>query len=263
MTAAQATSASFDFGRVVSNTFRVVGANLRELSILALLLAGVPTAVMGAGQLTLTGAFDGAGETGNLGLASGLMAFGFFTLVIGSVLLQASTIRAAVGTLNGDKTSAFRELGRSYGVLLPLIGLGIVMMFAMMIGFLLLIVPAIILGVIWIVATPAYVMERPGVFGALSRSRNLTRGHRWPIFGLLVVYLVAYTVLSSVLAGIFVALAMIGGDLSGMTIASTFANALSGAFSGVITSAGISSIYYELRTIKEGVGAAQLAAVFD
>ena len=44
MTAAQATSANFDFGRVVSNTFRVVGANLRELSIIALLLAGLPAA---------------------------------------------------------------------------------------------------------------------------------------------------------------------------------------------------------------------------
>lgn len=263
MTAAQATSASFDFGRVVSNTFRVVGANLRELSILALLLAGLPAAVMGWGQVLLTGPLNGAGEGGDLGLGSAVMALGFFALLVGSVLLQASTIRVAVSTLNGDKPSAFRELGRSYGVLLPLIGLGLVMMIAAFIGILLLVVPAIILGVIWIVATPTYVMERPGVFGALGRSRNLTRGHRWPIFGLLVVYVVAYFVVSAVLGGIFVALAMIGGDLNGMTISQTISNALLGAVSGVVTSAGVSAIYYELRMIKEGVGAAQLAAVFD
>ncbi|WP_436061573.1 hypothetical protein [Phenylobacterium sp. LjRoot97] len=247
---------------MVSNTFRVVGANLRELSILALLLAGLPAAVMGWGQIVLTGA-SGTGEIGDLGLASALMGIGFLALMIGSVLLQASTIRVAVGTLNGDKPSAFRELGKTYSVLLPLIGLGIVMMFAYGIAFLLLVVPAIILGVIWVIATPAYVMERPGVFGALGRSRDLTRGHRWPIFGLLVVYFVAYFVVSAVLGGIFVALSMIGGDLSAMAISSTISNALVGAISGVVTSAGISSIYYELRMIKEGVGAAQLAAVFD
>ena len=56
---------------------------------------------------------------------------------------------------------------------------------------------------------------------------------------------------------------MIGGDLNGMTISQTISNALLGAVSGVVTSAGVSAIYYELRMIKEGVGAAQLAAVFD
>ncbi|MBP6878591.1 MAG: hypothetical protein KBC34_11255 [Phenylobacterium sp.] len=263
MTAAQATSANFDFGRVVSSTFRVVGANLRELSMLALLLVGLPAAVMGWGQMILTGPQNGVGEGGDIGLGAAVMAIGFFALLVGSVLLQASTIRVAVGTLNGDKPSAFRELSRSYGILLPLIGLGLVMMVAAFVGILLLVVPAIILGVIWIVATPTYVMERPGVFGALGRSRNLTRGHRWPIFGLLVVYFVAYFVVSAVLGGIFVAVGMIGGDLNAATISSTISNALVGAISGVITSAGISAIYYELRVIKEGVGAAQLAAVFD
>lgn len=261
MTAAQATSATFDFGRVVSNTFRVVGANLRELAILAVLLAGLPTALLGSAQLVMTGQ-DGT-AVGNLGLGFAILGAGLLALVIGTVLLQALTIRVAVGTLNGDKPSAFRELGRSFGVVLPLIGLAIVMTVAVLIGFLLLIVPAVILGVIWIVATPAYVMERPGIFGALGRSRNLTRGHRWPIFGLLVVYIVAYSVISAVLGGIFIAVAMIGGDLNAMTISSTISNALSGAFSGIVTSAGVSAIYYELRMIKEGVGAAQLAAVFD
>jgi len=261
MTAAQATSATFDFGRVVSNTFRVIGANLRELSILALLLAGLPTGLMGAAQLVMTSPVDGSVE--NLGLGLAILLGGLFALVIGTVLLQALTIRVAVGTLNGENPSAFRELRKSFGVVLPLIGLAIVMTFAMMLGFLLLVVPAIILSVIWIVATPAYVMERPGVFGSLGRSRNLTRGHRWPIFGLVIVYIVAYSVISAVLGGIFVALAMIGGSLPAVTIASTISNALSGAFSGIMTSAGVSAIYYELRMIKEGVGAAQLAAVFD
>ena len=263
MTAAQATSASFDFGRVVSNTFRVVGANRRELSIIALLLAGLPAALMGWGQAALGGALDGTGDAPNLGVGAPLFGLGVFTLMIGSVLLQAATIRVAVATLNGDKPSAFRELSRSYGVILPIIGLAIVMSFGIGLGMLLLFVPGIILAVMWIVATPVYVMERPGVFGALGRSRNLTRGHRWPIFGLSVVYFVAYFVVSAVLGGIFVALAMIAGDLNGMSITSTIANALLGAVSGVVTSAGISAIYYELRMIKEGVGAAQLAAVFD
>lgn len=261
MTTAPATSASFDFGRVVSNTFRVVGANFRELAILAVLLAGLPAALLGWGQVMLTAPVEGGPASIGPGLL--LLFVGYIFSLIGSVLLQATTVRATVATLNGDRTSAFSELGRSMSSILPLIGLAIVIGLSVTLGFLFLIVPGVILAVVWIVATPAYVIERPGVFGSLGRSRKLTSGHRWPIFGLLVVYIVAYMVVSMVVGGLIGAAAVIGGGIGGIMIASTASNAILGAISGVLLSAGVASIYYELRVIKEGVGAAQLAAVFD
>ncbi|MGH6999400.1 MAG: hypothetical protein ACREEO_14495, partial [Phenylobacterium sp.] len=136
-------------------------------------------------------------------------------------------------------------------------GLGVIF------GMLFLFVPGLILMVIWTVAAPVCVLERPGVFDSLSRSRNLTRGHRWPIFGLFVIYLVAYFVITLVLGGIVGAGAAATGGESAISLASIIAATVSGALAGIVTSAGVASIYYELRVIKEGVGAAQLAAVFD
>jgi hypothetical protein len=49
---------------------------------------------------------------------------------------------------------------------------------------LLLSAPLWMLGTIWFVATPACVLERLGVFQSLGRSRTLTQGHRWRIFGI-------------------------------------------------------------------------------
>jgi hypothetical protein len=45
------------------------------------------------------------------------------------------------------------------------------------------IAPLWMLGTIWFVATPACALERQGVFQSLGRSRTLTKGHRWRIFG--------------------------------------------------------------------------------
>ena len=51
-------------------------------------------------------------------------------------------------------------------------------------GFFLLITPGVIVFCMLYVATQAAVLERPGVRGALRRSRELTRGHRFEMFGL-------------------------------------------------------------------------------
>lgn len=261
MTATSATSSHFDFGRVVSNTFSVIGRNIRELAILSVVLVGLPSALLSWGQLALNPAAEPKGVTTSAALIA--LLIGYLTTVIGSTLLQASTVRVTVGTLNGDATSAFRELRKSIPAILPLFGLGIVMGLGIMFGLLFLIVPGVILMVIWVVAAPVCVLERPGVFGSLSRSRNLTRGHRWPIFGLFVVYVVAYFVITMVLGGIVGAgAAAIGGE-SAIDAAALVAATIGGALAGIVTSAGVASIYYELRVIKEGVGAAQLAAVFD
>ena len=62
------------------------------------------------------------------------------------------------------------------------------------IGFVLLVVPGLILACMFFVAVPVAVVERPGVFEALARSGRLTRGHRVPILGVLVAtfYLALY-----------------------------------------------------------------------
>ncbi len=57
---------------------------------------------------------------------------------------------------------------------------------AIAIGFILIIVPGLILITIWSVVVPVCVLERPGVFASFGRSRDLVRGHGWSVFGTIV-----------------------------------------------------------------------------
>jgi hypothetical protein len=50
----------------------------------------------------------------------------------------------------------------------------------------LLIVPGLILLTFWSVVAPVTVIERPGVFAAFGRSRELVRGSGWPVFATVV-----------------------------------------------------------------------------
>src|SRR3954452_581231 len=89
---------------------------------------------------------------------------------------------------DGRRDHSMGELFRSVTpVLLPLLGLAIVAGIGIAIGFVLLIIPGLILLTIWAVAAPVMVIEHPGVFAALGRSRDLVRGYGWPVFGTIVI----------------------------------------------------------------------------
>ena len=124
-------------------------------------------------------------------------------------------------------------------------------------------VPGVMLALAWMVAVPAEVVERTGVFGAFSRSAALTRNHRWSLLGLYAVYFILSLILTLTL------LALTGGFQAAAQVVSRGSPALLAVMAvlhviqSVIGSAGIAAIYYELRSIKEGIGPEALAAVFD
>ncbi|MFW8695946.1 hypothetical protein ACOI9Y_35795, partial [Mesorhizobium japonicum] len=68
------------------------------------------------------------------------------------------------------------------------------------------------LTVLWSVSAPAVVAEKRGVFEAMQRSRDLTRGYRWHIFGLLVIYLVLSMIVGMLVGGVNLAA---GGTFGG------------------------------------------------
>src|SRR3977135_4204880 len=83
--------------------------------------------------------------------------------------------------------SAGQLLRNATPVLGQLILVGIVAGIGIVIGFLLIIVPGLILITIWSVAAPVVVLEHPGVFAALTRSREIVRGNGWQVFGVILV----------------------------------------------------------------------------
>lgn len=195
-------------------------------------------------------------------------ALSLLSFVVGlviSALTQAALTRATVAESEGRKASFGESIAAGMAVLLPLVGLSILLAIGVATGFMLLIVPGIILYCMWVVAVPALVEERRGVFGSFGRSRDLTDGAKWKVFGILLVVLVVYW-LASAVSGMFMMSSM---DLTnpqaafqmptGFIIVSLIVGTLINLFWGLVQA----SLYVELRDWKDGPATAQLEQVFS
>ncbi len=113
------------------------------------------------------------------------------------------------------------------------------------------------------VSLPVCIVEKRGVFASMGRSEDLTRGHRWRVFG---IYLLL-TVVLGIIGGIVqvvaggIARPAVGaaGAITVATIINFVWNAMAGAFQAVVAVV----TYHDLRVIKEGIDVEQIAAVFD
>src|SRR4051812_12945750 len=83
------------------------------------------------------------------------------------------------GRLDASVGDLFRSVAP---VVLPLIAVSFLAGIGIAIGLVLLIVPGLFLLTIWSVVAAVTVVERPGVFPAFARSRELVRGYGWQVF---------------------------------------------------------------------------------
>ena len=120
-------------------------------------------------------------------LPNGLLVIAAIAGIILSVFYEGMVVNLVRDVQDGRRDHSTGELFRSVTpVLFPLVGLAIVAGIGIAIGFVLIIIPGLILLTIWAVAAPVMVIEHPGVFAALGRSRDLVRGFGWPVFGTIV-----------------------------------------------------------------------------
>lgn len=246
MTTVAAPARRVDVGGVVRLTFRSVRRNFAPFFLLSLLLGVAP-------RVWLEWASDA------LGFAN--LAVGALSLLAGW-LTQATIVSGVVADLGGGRMT-FREcLAAGLERLLPLSGLALVVTVGVLLAGVFLVVPAIVLTVWWIAAVPALVVERRGVWASLGRSARLTKGHRWTVLVLIVVFLlVSLLLLLGMLFGAAVVESAVGDELGEPLIRFGVGPAVL-AVLGVVTSAAVGATYHELRAAKEGVGET-LATVFD
>jgi hypothetical protein len=271
MTDTAASRDRFDFGRVFGHAFGSIRRNAATFAALALLLAGAPALISTIGLISLVSQFGqllNGGPLANVAFphisgVTGLLVFaGGLVGIVTNAMLQAAVIYGTASYLNGREAGFGECLGAGARRCLPLIGLNIVAVIAIGFGCLLFLFPGVMMAVAWIAATPALVVERTGVFGAFSRSADLTRGRRWPIFGLALLYLIAVSVVQQVLINLM-GVAFGAATPQAMMLNQLPVSAVVGVVVSVITSAGVAAIYYELRSTREGIGPEALAAVFD
>ena len=265
LTAGRFAESDFRVGTVFSRTWAVFSRNFLRFSVITA-VAGLPSLLFPAAA-----AADPANPFRNLGWT--LLAL-FLTIVLGT-LSQAIVLYGAFQDMRGRPVSLSDCLNVGLGRFFPIVGLAISMGLAVMFASILLIIPGLILYMMWIVATPVCVVERLGPFASMGRSRALTKGHRWKIFGLFLLILIPALIIGSILGVIVVAIfgtnglggGFTGGFLSVTTVLSTTMGHLFTLIWGAIWKAFYAILavvtYHDLRVAKEGVDTEQIAAVFE
>lgn len=264
-------SPDFTVAGTLQRTFAIIRRRAGTLIALSAVLYALPVAVLGliarlgmipAGAIGQSAAVVGEPMAASTSGAIVVYALVFTTvLFVGSLLATAAVVWVSCEKVSGQPATFGTGVVRSVQVLPANFAMTFVMGFALMLGFLLFIVPGIMLILRWITAVPALVVESAGVLGSLGRSRDLTLGHRWAILGFLLVLalmdFVAFVVIE--LGGGLVATSLLGAV--GPMVAQAFGlvvNALISAVNG----AAIAAIYIELRRSGEGELAVETAEAF-
>ena len=244
----------FSFGNVFSDSFSVLGRNFGKFFLLAVLFT-IPAQLYSQFVAQPAMASGGFNIHIILSILVGLLMNGILTV---------SLVYGTVRDLQGRPADFAALLTRGLQQVGPAILVIIVAAIVIAVGLVLLVVPGIIAAVVLWVTLPAAVIERPGVMASLSRSAALTKGHRWEIFGILVVLVVAQVALGFLIGLIFGGILLPGGgggmgSLWILFIISTLFQAVITAISAVMPAVG----YFRLKVEKEGGDIQQIAAVFD
>lgn len=275
MTAVESRRQAFDISRVVNGTFGPLKRNPGTFFGLAALLSGLPQAAFQVLQRQAQSSAGlvatSAGSLATVGLWILLSLLMVLVLWALSGMLQAALVYGVAEDLNGRRARFGDCLSTGFRFALPVIGISVLYGLAIALGFVLLIVPGVILAIRYIVAVPAEVMERAGVLGAFGRSANLTKGSRWAIFALMLVYAFLALIVEMVIGGVMAAVIFGSGAAAAAAAISSVSGSVVAAMSGILVgtvttpigAAAIASIYVELRTLKEGADPTSLAAVFD
>jgi hypothetical protein len=171
--------------------------------------------------------------------APGLALLALLLSLVATTLFTGMVVELVSDVQDGRRDHSAGELLRAATpVLGQLILVGIVAGIGILIGFLLIIVPGLILITIWSVAAPVVVLERPGVFAALGRSRELVRGNGWQVFGVIFVLFFLVIIVSSAI--------QIAADSAG-TGAGIVARVIVGILTGPISGLAAAVLYFDLR----------------
>ncbi len=246
----------FRIGGVFSRTFSVFSRNFLTFGLIAL-LANLPGVAI---NLLVGTPRPGTAPLVLVGLTAVLF------LVLAQVSM-AAIVYGAFQDMAGRPVHLLDSvqvgLRRSFSVLV----VAILSPFLAVLAAIFFVVPGVILFLMWFVAIPACVVERLGPIKSLGRSRQLTKGHRWKLLGLILLVFALLLVISFVLFATLGALgigAFVGG--AGRVAGAVISLAIGLIWQvvwGTLYAIFVVVTYHDLRVAKEGVNTEQIVAVFD
>jgi hypothetical protein len=247
-------------GEILSAAFEIYKANASSL-ILIVAVVVVPLSLLGALIVELVAAPDEETVT-ILGQTETISDRTFAAIVVGSLIaaivaviisavLQAAMMRGAALATIGDPVdveASYRwGLKRFGSVLLVAFLVGI----TVAIGFLLLIIPGIILLTLFSVSIPALVIENRRGTEAMKRSWDLAKEHFWHVLGVIVVAWIIGAVVGGIIGAIGGA---IGDNWFVSWIFSAIAQIITAPFSALVSVL----LYLDLRARREALTADSL-----
>ena len=237
-----------DIGKVLTDGLGVLPRNFGPFFLLALLLEGIPSALLAYAQLMvrLNPVFAVFGVVG------------FIAFLITVPIMQSALVFGSMSNLEGRPASMTDCLAAGTRFCLRLLALDFLVGLGVIIGTILLIVPGVLLALRWSVAIPALVLEGRGIQQAMGRSADLTRDRRWWIFLLGLIFLGAMIVLQ-------IALTIIGFPFGSLGNSATFSAVISplvNTCTSVVAYPVLTALFRQLRRDKEGDNPEVLGEVF-
>lgn len=237
-----------DIGKVLTDGLGVVGRNFGPFFLMALLLEGVPSALLAYAQLMvrLNPVFAVFGVVG------------FVACMVTVPMMQGALVFGSVGELEGRPVSMNDCLAAGRKHWLRLLGLDLLVGLGVVIGMILLIVPGVLLALRWSVSVPELVIEERGIQESMGRSAALTQNRRWSIFLLGLVLLAAMFVLQ-------IALTIVGfpfGSLHEHSAFTVVTTPLVNTCTSVVVYPVVAALFRQLRGDREGGAPEVLGQVF-
>ena len=203
---------------------------------------------------------------------------GYLSMLLSSVL-GAALVYGVLEHVRGRRAGMAACLSNGLSRILPVLGVSLLTFLYAMLAMIAVMIPSLIVGAasrvekhafayaifgvgvvimaivltLYYVAVPVAVIERPGVRRSMGRSRDLTRGNRWRIFGLQLIWALPGTLGMA-------SNALFSDDLRAARLASLGLNALLFAPLGAVSSA---LVYHDLRKGRDGATIEDLTKVFD
>lgn len=259
----------YNFGRTFSRTFGLIRDGLPTVGVFLLVVQIVSTALnfVLQGQLAaqirdnLGAGTAMAGRTAMFGMPLYWVATGVGIVL--AVVVYTGSIQGYLAVERQAPISIGECFSAGLRKFLPGLGLLILWFLGVFVGWVLFMVPGLMLMTAWSTALAVLVSEDCGVTESFGRSRALTKGYRWAIFGtLLVALLIIYAPLL-VLGGAMFSMsnALLAGQAPSVLF--VLASAVYGWLVGMFLNALLTSIYLDCRLAKEGSTTGQLSDVFE
>jgi hypothetical protein len=262
----------FEVGRVLGRTFTAIKNNWVKFSLLSIVVAGIPMFFVALLPFFISGTegMMSGGEFSDaalIGTVTGSI-LGFVAYILFSILLQSVLVHACFKDFAGEAVSLRASFAVALKFLFPVLGMMILLMFGVMIGFILLIIPGILLLLGWYIAIPVLLVEKRGVTESLGRSWELSKGYkRW-----ILLIVVILTVISMILSTVLSLFAMPFGDVNTAPLLGgsvmfwlvyAAASGIAQALAVMINASAVAAMYYEIRDLREGITPMSIASVFD